>query len=117
QAEQTARSFAATAVPARSNWRPITLAASVCGNREKNRTIATTKRFVRFCNSFTFSRRDFTPLIANSLNRLLSNLFSLVNLRALQLFFFAAIALCLSVTLLLCALSRGTTYSLSFFDI
>ena len=72
---------------------------------------------MRFCNSFTFSRRDFTPLIANSLNRLLSNLFSLVNLRALQLFFFAAIALFLSVTLLRGALSSGTTYSLSFVDI
>jgi len=40
-----------------------------------------------------------------------------VNLRALQLFFFAAIALFLSVTLLRGALSSGTTYSLSFVDI
>ena len=72
---------------------------------------------MRFCNSFTFSRRDFTPLIANSLNRLLSNLFSLVNLRALQFFFFAAIALFLSVTLLRGALSSGATYSISFVDI
>ena len=72
---------------------------------------------MRSCNSFTFSRRDFTPLIANSLNRLLSNLFSLVNLRALQFFFFAAIALFLSVTLLRGALSSGATYSISFVDI
>src|SRR5436309_7222386 len=90
---------------------------TVCGNREKNRTIATAKRFVGSCNSFTFSRRDFTPLIANSLNRLLSNLFSLVNLRALQFFFFAAIALFLSTALLRGALSSGTNYSLSFVDI
>ena len=95
----------------------MTLAASVCGNREKNRTIATAKRFVRSCNSFTFSRRDFTPVIANSLSRLLSNLFSLVNQRALQFFFVAAITLFLSVTLLRGALSSGATYSLSFVDI
>ena len=95
----------------------MTLAASVCGNREKNRTIATAKRFARSCNSFTFSRRDFTPLIANSLNRLLSNLFSLVNQRALQFLFVAAITLFLSVTLLRGALSNGATYSISFVDI
>src|SRR5436309_15983452 len=56
-----------------------------------------------------------TPLIANSLNRLLSNLFSLVNLRALQFFFFAAMAV--FPPLLGGALSSGGTYSLSFVDI
>ena len=40
-----------------------------------------------------------------------------MNLRALQFFFFAAIALFLSVTILRGALSSGTTYSLSFVDI
>ena len=40
-----------------------------------------------------------------------------MNLRALQFFFFAAIALFLSVTLLRGALSSGATYSISFVDI
>jgi hypothetical protein len=56
-----------------------------------------------------------TPLIANSLNRLLSNLFSLVNQRALQFLFFAAVAL--FPPLLRGALSSGATYSISFVDI
>ncbi|PYS67528.1 MAG: hypothetical protein DMF73_19135 [Acidobacteria bacterium] len=47
----------------------------------------------------------------------MSNLFSLVNLRALQFFFFAAIAFFLSTALLRGGLSSGTTYSLSFVDI
>ena len=47
----------------------------------------------------------------------MSNLFSLVNRRALQFFFFAAIALFLSATFLRGALSSGTNYSLSFVDI
>jgi hypothetical protein len=51
------------------------------------------------------------------LNHLLSNLFSLVNRRALQFFFAAAIALLFSATLLRGALSNGATYSLSFVDI
>src|SRR5437899_9443428 len=46
-----------------------------------------------------------------------SSICLLVNLRALHFFFFAAIALFLSVTILRGALSSGTTYSLSFVDI
>jgi len=45
----------------------------------------------------------------------LSNLFSLVNLRALQFFFFAAVAL--FPPLLRAGLSSGATYSISFVDI
>src|SRR5207249_10317647 len=84
----------------------------VCGNREQNCTIATAKRFVRSCNSFTFSRRDFTPLIANSLNRLMSNLFLLVNRRALQFFFFWAITFVLSASLL----ARQDIFTVTDFD-
>ena len=47
----------------------------------------------------------------------MSNLFSLVNRRALQFFFFWAITFVLSAALLRGALSSGTTYSLSFVDI
>jgi len=46
-----------------------------------------------------------------------SSICLLVSQRALQFFFFAAIALFLSGTLLHGALSNGTTYSLSFVDI
>jgi hypothetical protein len=46
-----------------------------------------------------------------------SSICLLVNLRALQFFFFAAIALFLSTALLRGALSSGTTYLLSFVDI
>jgi hypothetical protein len=45
-----------------------------------------------------------------------SSICLLVNLRALQFFFFAALVLFLSATLLRGALSSGATYSLSFVD-
>ncbi len=72
---------------------------------------------MRSCNSFTFSSRDFTSLIANRLNRSLSNLFSLVSLRAFQFFSLAMAVSFFPIVSLPGALSTGQRYTLNFVDV